>query len=248
MVQRGVSYYEIWKIVEKYFPLYVENNVMEGYDDRTILSRTNPYEFMNLNHFLRPIIYDLERKGTYRYEDLELKMISMMQELKNFRNWRTESIINYFHNSLLTRTRVEIEFIQKYVKNMHIMYSENVFQMNDYQIYRYIDTPPIDYCDLNMFFLDYFPELLSEYHQLVLKYHGDDTDSCYVYSKLMLYLLSKNINDRLVQSKILKFFHKVIELPDMDEGISPRGVIMGNGTGVISQLEMHNFNFDIRML
>ncbi len=24
MVQRGVSYYEIWKIVEKYFPLYVE--------------------------------------------------------------------------------------------------------------------------------------------------------------------------------------------------------------------------------
>ena len=42
MVQRGVSYYEIWKIVEKYFPLYVENNVMEGYDDRTILSRTNP--------------------------------------------------------------------------------------------------------------------------------------------------------------------------------------------------------------
>ncbi|MFR1337118.1 hypothetical protein [Longicatena caecimuris] len=60
--------------------------------------------------------------------------------------------------------------------------------------------------------------------------------------------LSKNINDRLVQSKILKFFHKVIELPDMDEGISPRGVIMGNGTGVISQLEMHNFNFDIRML
>lgn len=203
MVQRGVSYYEIWKIVEKYFPLYVENNVMEGYDDRTILSRTNPYEFMNLNHFLRPIIYDLERKGTYRYEDLELKMISMMQELKNFRNWRTESIIKYFHNSLLTRTRVEIEF---------------------------------------------FPELLSEYHQLVLKYHGDDTDSCYVYSKLMLYLLSKNINDRLVQSKILKFFHKVIELPDMDEGISPRGVIMGNGTGVISQLEMHNFNFDIRML
>ena len=122
MVQRGVSYYEIWKIVEKYFPLYVENNVMEGYDDRTILSRTNPYEFMNLNHFLRPIIYDLERKGTYRYEDLELKMISMMQELKNFRNWRTESIIKYFHNSLLTRTRVEIEFIQKYVKNMHIMY------------------------------------------------------------------------------------------------------------------------------
>ena len=41
---------------------------------------------------------------------------------------------------------------------------------------------------------------------------------------------------------------QVIELPDMDEGISPRGVIMGNGTGVISQLEMHNFNFDIRML
>ena len=40
----------------------------------------------------------------------------------------------------------------------------------------------------------------------------------------------------------------MIELPDMDEGISPRGVIMGNGTGVISQLEMHNFNFDIRML
>lgn len=44
MVQRGASYYEIWKIVEKYFPLYIENNVMEGYDDRTILSRTNPYE------------------------------------------------------------------------------------------------------------------------------------------------------------------------------------------------------------
>ena len=68
-------------------------------------------------------------------------------------------------------------------------------------------------------------------------------DSCLLYTSL-----SKNINDRLVQSKILKFFHKVIELPDMDEGISPRGVIMGNGTGVISQLEMHNFNFDIRML
>lgn len=33
MAQRGVSYAEIWECVEKFFPWYVKNNVMEGYDD-----------------------------------------------------------------------------------------------------------------------------------------------------------------------------------------------------------------------
>ena len=27
MLQRGVSYYDIWKIVDKYFPVYVEKNI-----------------------------------------------------------------------------------------------------------------------------------------------------------------------------------------------------------------------------
>lgn len=48
---------------------------------------------MNLNHFLRPILNDLKSNGSYCYEDLELKISSLMQELKDFSNWRTKSNI-----------------------------------------------------------------------------------------------------------------------------------------------------------
>lgn len=244
MSERGISYYEIWKVIEKFFPLYIRNNVMEGYDDRSILSRANPFAYINLHHFLRPILNDLERK-VYCYENLEFKLEAMINELEKCNNWRTDSLVKYFHSSLLIKTRIEIKFIQKYVTNMHIEHSNDVFCTHDFQTYRYIGTPPIDYCDLNMYFLAYFPELLLEYRELVLKYYGDDTDSDFVYSTLLKSYLSKNMNDKTIHSKILKFFQEAIQLPDMDVGISPIGVIMGNGTGVISRLNNQIMNFDL---
>lgn len=167
-----------------------------------------------------------------------------MEELKNFHNWRTDSLITYFHNSLLKKTRKEIDFIQKYIVNMQVIPTEIIFELHDYRTYRYIDIPPLDYCDLNMYFLNYFPELLSEYKHLVLNYFGDDTNAGFTYSVLLASYLSNHINDKMIHSKITDFFNKVVELPNRKEGISPIGLIMGNGTGVVSRLKKQNINID----
>ena len=237
MDQRGVSYQEIWKVIHELFPHYVHTKVMDGSDDYSILCRANPFEYLNLNPFLRTIVYNLEKENIYSYEELEKKLKTLISELHKYQNWRTESLIKYFHNSLLKKIRVEVPYIQKYVVNMHIIYSEDVFKVNAYQTYNFIKTPPLDYCDLNMFFLTYFPELLSEYRQFALKYHGDDTDSSFLYSTLLEDYLLKNIDDEIIYTKILDFFKKITELPDIKEGISPTGIIFGNGSGVISHLK-----------
>lgn len=88
-----------------------------------------------------------------------------------------------------------------------------------------------------MFFLTYFLELLSEYRQIVLKSHGDDTDSSYLYSTLLVDYLLKNINDEIKYTKIINFFEKITKLPNIKESISPTGIIFGNGSGVISHLK-----------
>lgn len=238
MNQRGVSYHKIWEIIYAFFPHHVLSNVMEGTEDYSILSRVNPFERLNLNHFIRPIIYHLEKEEIYCYERLEENLVSLISELQKCQNWRTESLIKCFHNSLFRKTRKEIDFIQKYIANNHIIYSEDVFELNDYQNYAYIDTPPIDYCDLNMLFLSYFPELISEYKMIVLKYHGDDTDSCTLYSKLLERYLLKDIDDKIKYTKVLDFFKRITELSDIkEEGIWPTGVVFGNGSGVLSYLD-----------
>lgn len=133
MDQRGVPYQEIWKVIRKFFPHYVHTKVVEGYNDDSILCRTNPFECLNLNHFLRTIVYHPEQEEEiYCYEDFEKRLNSLISELHKYQNWRTESLIKYFHNSLLKKTRVEVDLIQNYIMNMHIVYSEDVFHLNDH--------------------------------------------------------------------------------------------------------------------
>ena len=236
MFQRGVSYYDIWEIVNKYFPMYVENNILDGSDDQTILYRTNPFDFLNLNHFIRPVVNNVSKNVTFIYEEFDYKLWNLLSDFIACENWRTDALFKYIINSLFVRIRNTYicDMIQRFIENHQLSKYENVFLLHDFHEYQFEENMPLDDCDLNMFFLKSYPEYYSAYKELATQYYGDDTDSYVIYYK-MFHLILQGDNRLVEYHRFLNFLKELFELPSL-EGICPLGMMMHGHNGVIPHL------------
>ena len=233
MFQRGVPYYDIWKIVSKYFPTYVKNN-LEGSEDETILYRTNPFDYLNLTHFIRPVINHAQKNVTFSYEEFDDKLWCLLSDLKACENWRTDSLYKYIINRLFVRIRNDdtYDLIQKFIENHQLSKYENVFFLHDFHEYQYEENLPLEDCDLNMFFLKSYPEYCTNYKELAMQFYGDDTDAYVVYYK-MFYLVLQKDDKQVEYYRFIEFLKELFELPASKDGFSPLGMMMYGHNGVI---------------
>lgn len=240
MLQRGVSYYDIWKIVDKYFPVYVEKNILEGCDDQTILCRSNPFDYLNRNHFIRSVIIDLQRKGIFDYDDFDEKLWALLNDLIACDNWRTDSLFKYLINSLFSpiRDSYAYDIYQKFIKNHQLSNYEEVFMLHDYHEYTFDKRYSIDYFDLNMFFLQYYPEYASYYKKFAMQYYGDDTNSDFIYYGIFRLIFQQSDHD-FEYKRFIDFLSDLKKVPTSD-GISPLGMMMYGCNGVVLKLFMEH--------